>query len=92
MARANPFLEGGGGVLIFSPITNSTNATFGSTTQTVGTFLYGFGLDYRVAHGLGVRFQYRGLLYKAPDYGVSGISTGAWTHSAEPGLGVAFRF
>lgn len=79
-------------MLIFSPVTNSTNATFGSSTQTTGTFLYGFGLNYRLMRGLGVRLQYRGLIYKAPDYGVSDISTGAWAHSAEPSLGLTLRF
>jgi len=79
-------------VLIFSPIANSTNATFGSSTQTTGTFLYGFGLNYRLTHALGVRLQYRGLVYKAPDFRVSDISTGSWTHSAEPSLGLRLRF
>ena len=79
-------------MLIFSPIANSTNATFGSSTQTMGTFLYGFGLNYRLKRGLGVRFEYRGLVYKAPDYRVSDISTGSWTHSAEPSLGLMLRF
>jgi len=90
--KLNPFLLGGGGVLIFSPIANSTNATFGSSTQTMGTFFYGFGLNYRLNRGLGVRLQYRGLVYKAPDFRVSDISTGSWTHSAEPSLGLMLRF
>jgi opacity protein-like surface antigen len=90
--KLDPFILGGGGALIFSPISNSTNSTFGSTTQTSGTFVYGFGLDYRVMHALGVRLQYRGLIYKAPDFGVSEISTGSWSHSAEPSIGLTYRF
>jgi opacity protein-like surface antigen len=90
--RLDPFLLAGGGALIFSPISNSTNSTFGSTTQTAGTFVYGFGLNYRLVHALGVRLQYRGLIYKAPDFGVSEISTGSWSHSAEPSIGLTYSF
>lgn len=90
--RVDPFVLAGIGALVFNPITNSTNATFGSTTQTTAAFLYGFGLNYRLVHGLGLRLQYRGLIYKAPDFGVSEISTNSWTHSAEPAIGLTFRF
>jgi outer membrane immunogenic protein len=90
--KLDPFLLAGGGALIFNPITNSTNSTFGSTTQTSGAFLYGFGVDYRLMHALGLRLQYRGLIYKAPDFGVSEISTGSWSHSAEPSIGITYRF
>jgi len=90
--KLQPFLLGGGGALIFAPVSNSNNFGFGSTTETSGTFLYGFGLNYRMAHGLGVRLQYRGLIYKAPDFGVSEIATGGWSHTAEPSIGVTFRF
>jgi outer membrane immunogenic protein len=90
--RVAPFVLAGAGALIFSPITNATNASFGSSSQTTATFLYGVGLDYRLVHNLGLRFQYRGLIYKAPDFGVSDISTGGWSHSAEPSVGLTFRF
>jgi outer membrane immunogenic protein len=90
--RISPFVLAGAGALIFSPITNATNASFGSTTQTTATFLYGMGLDYRLMHSVGLRLQYRGLIYKAPDFGVSDISTGGWSHSAEPAVGLTFRF
>jgi outer membrane immunogenic protein len=90
--KVDPFLLGGGGALVFSPIASSANANFGSTTQTTGAFLYGMGFNYRLAHGFGLRFQYRGLIYKAPDFGVSDISTGSWSHSAEPSVGLTFHF
>jgi opacity protein-like surface antigen len=90
--KLDPFVLAGAGALIFNPVENSTNAAFGSTTQTTAAFLYGFGLNYRLVHGVGLRLQYRGLIYKAPDFGISDISTGSWTHSAEPSLGLTFRF
>lgn len=90
--KLDPFVLGGIGALIFNPVTNSTNPTFGSTTQTKAAFVYGFGLDYHLAHSLGLRLQYRGLIYKAPDFGLSEISTGSWGHSAEPSIGITYRF
>ena len=90
--KLDPFLLAGGGALVFDPTTNFTNSTFGSTNQTTGAFLYGFGLNYRLARGFGLHLQYRGLIYKAPDFGISDISTGSWTHAAEPSIGVTFRF
>ena len=90
--KLDPFVLGGIGALIFNPVSNSTNAAFGSTTQTTAAFVYGFGVDYRLVHSLGLRLQYRGLIYKAPDFGLSEISTGAWGHSAEPSIGITYRF
>ena len=90
--RADPFVLAGAGALIFSPVASLANASFGSTTQTTAAFLYGMGFNYRLSHGFGLRFQYRGLIYKAPDFGVSDISTGVWSHSAEPSVGLTFHF
>ena len=90
--RLDPFVLGGGGALIFSPTDSAFNPLLGGDTQARGTFLYGAGLDYRLVHGLGLRLQYRGLVYKAPDFGLAALSTGSWTHTAEPSVGLVFRF
>jgi hypothetical protein len=49
-------------------------------------------VDYRLLGGLGLRLQYRGLVYKAPDFGISALSTDSWTHTAEPSVGLVLRF
>lgn len=91
-----PFLLAGGGGLRFSP--NNTfidqfPATFGATSQTALAFLYGGGVDHPVWRSLAVRLQYRGLLYKNPDFGVSQLLfTGARGHMAEPSAGLVFKF
>ena len=90
--KLTPFVLGGGGMLLFSPISVSTHSIPGADTDNKGTFLYGVGANYRLTDALGLRFQFRGLLYKAPDFGVSASSTGAWTHTAEPSVGVTLRF
>lgn len=90
--RLDPFVLAGGGALLFSPVNNSNNFVFGSDSQVKGTFLYGAGVNYRLFGGVGLRLQYRGLVYKAPDFGLGVLSTGSWTHTAEPSVGLMFRF
>jgi opacity protein-like surface antigen len=90
--RLSPFVLAGGGALIFSPTNTFNNSFVGAETQAQGAFLYGAGADYTLFGGVAVRAQYRGLLYKAPDFNVPGFSTGGWGHMAEPTVGLVFRF
>jgi outer membrane cobalamin receptor len=53
--------------------------------------VYGAGLDWGLIPHIGLRFQYRGNLYKAPDLSTLYTSSGAFTHTAEPMIGVYFR-
>jgi opacity protein-like surface antigen len=90
--KLNPFVLGGGGLLMFHPLTASTHSLLDPDTDNQGTFLYGLGANYRLNDRLGLRFQFRGLIYKAPDFGVSTASTGSWTHTGEPSIGLTLRF
>lgn len=89
--KFTPFLSAGGGTLIFNP-TNNINNVGGADTQVKAAFLYGGGLDYNLSKNIGLRMQYRGLIYKAPGFGVSGLAPDVVTHSAEPSVGVVFHF
>ncbi|MGH9499234.1 MAG: hypothetical protein ACRD3L_08830 [Terriglobales bacterium] len=112
--KFEPFFLAGGGGLKFSPgstwvffpdlpngTPNHVQVNLGASTQTQLAFLYGLGVDYqmpKLSH-VALRLQYRGLLYKAPDFkvdatGGSGVSffTGARGHMAEPSIGIVFRF
>jgi len=91
-ARLCPFLLAGGGALIFSPVSNSINTASGAATEAKGVFVYGGGADYRLLRNVALRLQYRGLLYRAPDFNIFGYSTGSWQHTAEPSAGVVYRF
>jgi opacity protein-like surface antigen len=53
--------------------------------------VYGAGLDWGLLPHIGVRLQYRGNLYKAPDLTKAFGSTGAFTHTAEPMVGIYLR-
>jgi len=87
IANLRPFALAGGGLLFDSPSGSQTN----TTSSTKGVFDYGAGLDWGVLPHLGLRFQYRGNLYKAPDLTRLYTSTGAFTHTSEPMIGVYFR-
>jgi outer membrane immunogenic protein len=90
--RFDPFVLAGGGALLFRPISSADNSFFGASTQAQGTFLYGGGLDYGLGRNFALRLQYRGLVYQAPDFGATDLSAGTWTHTAEPSVGLVFRF
>jgi outer membrane immunogenic protein len=88
-----PFLLGGGGVLVFDPTNNQGGTFIGASQQTRGTFLYGGGVDCPLlSNHLALRVEYRGLVYKAPDFNVVSLNTDAWTHVAHPSAGFVFRF
>jgi outer membrane immunogenic protein len=91
-ARIQPYALAGGGGLLFDPRGNSGD-NFGSATwQARGAFLYGGGADYAFTKHLSFRAEYRGLVYKAPNFNLASLNTGSWTHTAQPSAGVAFHF
>jgi outer membrane immunogenic protein len=89
--RLSPFLLGGVGVLIFNPTGNSYGTT-ASDAEIKGALSYGGGADYRILRNLALRLQVRGLVYKAPDFYVTGLTTGQVGNLAEPSLGLVFHF
>jgi outer membrane immunogenic protein len=90
--RVLPFVLGGGGALIFDPTNNAGGTFLGASQQTRGAFLYGAGADYVFSKHVSLRAEYRGFVYKAPDFNVTGLNTDAWTHGAQPSAGLVFRF
>jgi outer membrane immunogenic protein len=87
-----PYVLGGGGALIFSPTNNLGGFVPGVDTQAQGAFVYGGGADYGITRHVSLRAEYRGFVYKAPDFGLSNLSTDAWTHTAFPSAGLVVRF
>jgi hypothetical protein len=70
------FGEAGAGAVAFAAINGDRSASNFSIIFRNNTFrpegITGFGIDYRLGHGFGLRGEYRGLFIKYPDYG-SGI-------------------
>jgi len=89
--RLDPFLLAGGGALIFSP-TGYSGGTSSQEQQVRPAFLYGGGTDVNVFRNVALRLQYRGLFYRAPDFGVTTLSTSMITHTAEPSVGIVYHF
>ncbi|HWG19311.1 MAG TPA: outer membrane beta-barrel protein [Terracidiphilus sp.] len=84
-----PFGVLGAGLLLNVPQSGQTSASTQTSTKPV--YVYGAGLDWGLVPHIGLRLQYRGNLYKAPD--VTSIFTSAdkFTHTAEPMIGIYFR-
>jgi outer membrane immunogenic protein len=88
--RFSPYVLAEGGALIFDPTGNASVA--GAQHQAIGVFAYGGGADFPLFRHVALRAEYRGLVYRAPDFGLSTLNTNAMTHSAEPSAGIVFRF
>ena len=88
IANLRPFALAGVGLLFNQPSGSQTE----TNSETKPVFVYGAGLDWGVFPHLGLRFQYRGNLYKAPDLTKLYTSTNAFTHTSEPMIGAYFRF
>ena len=91
-ARIQPYALAGGGGLMFDPTNNAGGTSAGATSQTRGAFLYGGGADYAFTRHLSLRAEYRGFVYKVPNFNVASLKTDSWTHTAQPSAGIVFRF
>lgn len=84
------FGEAGGGTIAFAAKNNG-----GYLPDRSNAFrpegIAGFGVDYRLAHGLGLRAQYRGLFIRYP-YPNDGLSPRLKTIINEPTLSLTYTF
>ena len=64
----------------------------GAERQTRGAFVYGGGANFDITDNFGVRAEYRGLVYKVPDFGVNSFNLDKFSHLAQPSVGFYFRF
>ncbi len=96
--RFSPYLLAEGGVLVFNPTSDGFRDASGFSSspaaarQTKAAFVYGGGADFPIAKRWSLRGEYRGLVYHTPDYGVASFTTGTLAHTAQPSLGIVYRF
>jgi opacity protein-like surface antigen len=90
LGRLRPFALAGAGALIFNPTDQST--VQGAARQTKAAFIYGGGADINIVHNFGVRAEYRGFVFKAPDFALSGLNLDKVTHIAQPSAGFFVHF
>ncbi|MGA2049438.1 MAG: outer membrane beta-barrel protein [Terracidiphilus sp.] len=86
-ANLRPFGVLGLGLLLNEPSSGQVN----TTSSNKGAFVYGAGLDWGLLPHIGVRLQYRGNLYHAPDLTTLYGSSGAFMRTSEPMIGVYLR-
>lgn len=98
IANLRPFALAGGGVLFNVPAAatvpvtvNGTPVATATSAQTKGVFVYGAGLDWGIVPHIGLRLQYRGDVYKLSSLVNGFTSVNAFTHTAEPMIGVYLR-
>jgi opacity protein-like surface antigen len=85
-----PFGAVGVGGLIFLPTTVGGQKY---NQQWRVPLLYELGVNYPVfTSHLGLRFQYRGLVYKTPDFNSALLTTNARRQTSEPSVGAYLRF
>jgi opacity protein-like surface antigen len=90
-SRIHPYAVTGVGVLRFTPTENVNNLA-GAASESRSAFIYGGGADFDIRKGLGIRADYRGFKFKAPDFELAELTTLKQSHISEPSIGVYFRF
>lgn len=89
--KLSPFINAGGGVLVFDPLSHA----FGSGTLDTFVspdFVYGGGADFAATKHFDIRVGYRGHVFQAPGFGIAQLKTGSVTHMAEPFAGLSFHW
>ena len=104
LLNVRPFGFAGGGALITVPqgstarqticgtVCTTSNVIATTKKDTRGLFTYGAGFDFAVLPHLGLRFQYRGRVSKAPDLVSAFSSTNKFARTSEPVFGVFLSF
>jgi opacity protein-like surface antigen len=83
----SPFVLAGGGAMFFDPRGGSV-----TKEQTRGAFVYGGGVDVPNSKHFLVCAQYRGFIYRIPDFEMTSLKVDKYTHSAVPSAGLVFKF
>jgi len=90
-----PYALVGGGGIVFDPRDNSS-----FSSQARGTLVYGGGADIPLTKAgsdnwlkhVSLRTEYRGFVYKVPDFGRSALNVNKFTHTAVPSVGLVWSF
>ena len=85
-----PYVLGRSGALIFDPTDKAAAPEI--QRQIRMAFVYGGGADFNLTPHFGMRAEYRGLIYKVPDFSVDNLSLDKFTHLAQPSVGFFYRF
>ena len=89
----NPFVEGGIGAFIFTPIQNGTFTLDAKQNTNIGG-VFGGGLAYEISPSFDIRAEYRGGFVKTPDFKLPGdrFKTNRYEVIQMPAIGIAYHF
>jgi opacity protein-like surface antigen len=90
--RAEPYILGGVGALTFDPRFSDLGTIGAPRQQTRPAFVYGLGSNFNLTPNLALRLEYRGLVYRSPDFGMTMLNSRTTTHTAVPSVGFTVRF
>lgn len=90
--KFRPYVLGGSGALTFNPTGNAGASVSGADTQSKAVILYGGGMDFAITRHISARAEYRGYVYKSPDFGLQSLTSNSWTHTAQPSAGFVYTF
>ncbi len=88
----NPFVELGGGALMWGNIRNIGTTTLDVKSQTTIVGLGGAGLAYEISPSFDVRLEYRAIFSKVPNFGYTSFNTNKYYIVNNPVIGVAYHF
>jgi outer membrane immunogenic protein len=88
----NPFLEAGPGGFIFTPLDDASTTQLDVKQQTILGAMYGGGVAYEISPSWDIRAEYRGLLMKTPNFGLTPQKTGRFYNVYNPVVGIAYHF
>jgi opacity protein-like surface antigen len=88
----NPFVEAGVGGFIFGPIKDQKTTDLDAKQSTNIGFLYGGGIAYELSPSWDIRAEYRGLVMKAPNFGLDQYRTNRYYNINNPVIGIAYHF
>lgn len=91
-SKIRPYALAGFGALFFRPVNNSDNLSIGASNQTKPAFVYGGGIDFDITKHVAFRGEYRGFVFKIPDFQLTGLASDSYTHMAQPSVGLVWRF
>jgi len=96
-SRVRPYGLVGIGAVFFRPTNSLLNSFIGvgnntGNNQAKPAFVYGGGVDFDITKYMAFRAEYRGLVFKIPDFQLPGLASDNFTHLAQPSVGLVWRF
>ncbi len=90
----NPFLEGGPGAMIFTPLKDAGTSNLDAKQNTNIGALFGGGVAYELSPSFDIRAGYRGFLVKTPNFSLPGnkFNTNRYEVISTPSIGIAYHF